>query len=598
MDNFKKNHEGTSTHNNGLSWHEAKRLEREIIQGRLNNHGNHQHRLYGFHAWEGKPQGANAQRYNDVLLDVSTYSPALVAKLTERGVSVIFLGHDSKFTAVMSYVLANNGIVLVTKNKDLDGQLPHAKSLYLENYKNFEEVSKTVILFAKELPQVLSAPTIPEPKSNPVVPKKVIPPTWHGDIPYCESEITGANVVVSSGKAGHTPSMVNEDTVDYSSIIVPSIVKLTNGAVELSRTEMEGVWDAKTVTASKHNAKIFIRDPAGTIVSIGAGPTDPVSRALDGKDGVYTISLDKSINYLRFLRERIGGENMQHGYIVADSMHLPFRGESVDTAASTYLFEKLNGKALALSLLEARRISKRNLYLELAPSQGNKKFESVRFLMELCGFNNTKSLRHRVSFSNGNSAQSYIFTADSKGNLFKGELIRKACDLGTPSNCSDDVIKMERMLTADYQRYRNMNRYFMTVAENIHALIDRMYELGDATDKFTFNLILSAKGRSSFTVRFNPVAKGAPERIDAEKLKKELEIHKVEHTIIPAHKGAITVNIIKVPEHTIWLMELIRTAPAKLMDAAKAVAMESIYNGIDTEERMQLLDTRGYWGED
>lgn len=594
-----------------ISWHEAKRREKEIMHDSL-HHRNGPQRLYGFHSWEGK-HVKDAQKYNDVLLDNTSYSPILVSKLVDRGISVIYLGRESKFSAVMRYVLNNSGVVLVTKNRDLDGQLPHDKSLFLDKYRNIEDVSRTVILFAKELPQPrLSEPAKPEADTKPPPPKsQVVAPTWHGDVPYSIADIKSSGIVIGKHGEGHGPRMVDEDTVDYDSIRVPSIVKLANGKVELTKEEMEGAWLAKTVTASESNAMKFIKEPKGIVISIGAGPTDPVARAIAGQEGLHMVSLDKSLNYMRFLRDRIGKEAHGHDYIVADSRYLPFKEGSVDLSTSTYLFDHLEQKALVLSMLECRRVSKGGVYLELAQSQGTKRFESIKFLMELCGYNNMKSLNYGVHYNNGNSARSYIFTADATGKPYKERLARAACgDInvdfvqtdwyhrGRKREEGEELRLMERMLVADYQRYRNMNRYFETLAENLYALLEQMGQKEDATHRFARNLILSVKDNSSFCVRFNPAARGAPEKIDTEALKQILNENHIKHTITQTRKGALDVRITSVPESTIWIMGLIRTDPTKLTEATRKTALDSIYEGVDTDEKMNLLDTRGYWGYD
>ena len=575
--------------------------ERKIIRDMKKPTVGH-NRLYGFHSWEGAPQGKNTVKFNDVLLDQTLYSPQLVKRLTERGISVIYLGAQAKWREIFSYVIGNKGVVLATNNKDLDSQLPHDKSMFLGftgSIGSIEERSSIIAGFAKELPSP-QREELPQAKldSGSVAdkPKKVVAPTWKGDVPYSESEIKGTNIVVSSDKPGHAPSMVDENTVDYSGIMPPAILELTSGKKTLTESKMERVWEAKTVIASTYNARSFIKNPNGIVLSIGAGPTDPVARALDGAQGVITISLDISRQYLNFLKRKIGGEERGHSYIVADSRYLPVKDGSIQIAASTYLFDKLEGKELALSLLEARRVSKTQVYFEFAPSQGGKKFESVKFLMELCGFDGLKSLNYRVSFNNGNSARSYIFTANPNGKPFKGELIREACEL--PGQNSEESTRMEKMLTTDYSRYRNMNRFFEAAADNLYMLLERSQDIEKPIDRFVYNILTSAKGRGSFRVQFKPDSKGASEKIDIELLKEMLDGRNVKYTIAPAAKGAVDLVILEVPEVATRILELLRTEPSKLGEATREIALESIYNGIDTEEMMHRLDTKGYWGDD
>ncbi|MDE1869676.1 MAG: hypothetical protein KGH71_01665 [Candidatus Micrarchaeota archaeon] len=570
--------------------------ERAIIRDMRKPTAPRNKRLYGFHCWEGKAQNKNSPKFSDVLLDQSSYSPVLVKKLVDKGISVIYLGSNAGRREILDYAMANKEVILVTSNRDLDEMVPNGKSLMLRFACSFEEKSHIIAGFAKE--SSIAAPeksSEPQLKENSTVKQQVVAPTWRGDTEYQESDITSTNIVISSDKPGHSPTLVDQDKVNYSGIMLPAILELTSGKKILTESKMQKVWEAKTVIASIHNARNFIKNAKGIVLSIGAGPTDPVARALEGSEGVSTISLDRSMQYMKFLKGKMG-EDEGHLYIVADSRYLPFRDGAVQISASTYLFDKLEGKELALSLLEARRVSKAQVYFEFAPSQGGKKFESVKFLMELCGFENLKSLNYRVSFNNGNSARSYIFTADSKGKPFKEALIRETCEL--PSQKSEESIRMNRMLATDYSKYRNMNRYFELAAENLYMLLERSQEIEKPTERFVFNILTSAKSRGSFHVQFKPDSNGVSEKIDLELLKEMLDTRKIKYIVNPASKGAVDLLILEVPDVTIRIIELLRTDPTKLAETTREIALEGIYNGVDTEEMMHRYDTKGYWGDD
>jgi len=157
---------------------------------------------------------------------------------------------------------------------------------------------------------------------------------------------------------------------------------------------------------------------------------------------------------------------------------------------------------------------------------------------------------------------------------------------------------MERMLEADHQKYHSMNRYFSLIAEFLHTYVEQTRERKDPTGRFAYGLMLSAINNGQLRVSFNPTSGPSSERIDTVELKAILDSGTIQYTMKETKKGAVEIAITGIPAPTAWMLRLVQTDPAKLMDATRYISMESIYSGANTDELMKVLDEQGYWDYD
>lgn len=183
----------------------------------------------------------------------------------------------------------------------------------------------------------------------------------------------------------------------------PPIFKLLKGN-KLTQEEKELVYNSKTVTSTLELFKNLERELTEPIVDLGCGPTSPVLRATDK----HVVCVDKSKEYLQFLKEKNKGKNAD--YIQADARYLPFK--NIPTITMTYLLDGMKREDVFNILVEAKKVLNDDgkIYIEVYAHRDElKNLETLLKLLEY-------DYRVRVwktNFSDGSSSRSYLIRIPS-----------------------------------------------------------------------------------------------------------------------------------------------------------------------------------------